>query len=77
MLVFFPFFWEECDTAKLRETPKASSTKLSPKGFNGQVNDLGYGKNLEDATMGDPQPNPKSFLDMDAVHRLNGCGCLV
>jgi len=46
----------------LRETPKALSTKLNPKGFDGQGNDLGYGKNLKDIAMDDPQPSPKSCL---------------
>jgi len=41
----------------------------------GQGNDLGYGKNLRDVTMDNPQPSPKDkLLSMDAVHRLNGDG---
>ena len=42
----------------------------------GRGNDLGYGKNCKDVTMGNPQPSPKSFSwkDMDAVQRLNGNG---
>ena len=47
------------DTVKLREHPKASSTKRRSKERRGQVNDLGYGDNDEDATMGNPQPSPK------------------
>ena len=47
------------DTVKLREHPKASSTKRRSKELRGQVNCLGYGKNDEDATMGNPQPSPK------------------
>ena len=65
----------KCNTAKLREHPKALSTKLNSKGFNGRGNDLGYGKNLKDFAMGNPQPSPKSFKDMDAVQRLDGSGC--
>jgi hypothetical protein len=38
-----------CDIIKLREHPKASLTKYLPKGMYGQGNDLGYGKNSEDA----------------------------
>ena len=41
--------------------------------LDGQGNDLGYGKNDIDVTMGNPQPSPKSS-DMDAVQRLNGSG---
>ena len=45
------------DTPKLRGTPKASDTKPVTKVTGGQVNCLGYGKNSEDAPMGDPQPS--------------------
>ena len=38
----------------------------------GRGNDLGYGKNDQDVTMGNPQPSPtEAFASMDAVHRLN------
>ena len=43
----------------------------------GQGNDLGYGKNGEDGTMGNPQPSAKGFFyqrPMRAVQRLNGGG---
>jgi len=52
-----------CDTVKLREPPKASSTKLDWKQSNGRVNSPGYGNNDEDGTMGNPQPSPKSGDD--------------
>jgi hypothetical protein len=41
--------------------------------IDGQGNDLGYGKNVKDVTMDDPQPSPKQvkLTCMDAVHRLN------
>ena len=48
------------DTLKLRETPKASGTKLAPKGAGGQANGLGYGDSSDDATMDDPQPSPST-----------------
>ena len=50
------------NTVKLRENPKALSTKLNSKEFNGQANDLGYGKNLKDIIVGNSQPSSKSFL---------------
>ena len=37
-----------CDTVKLREVPKAATTKPSPKGGGGRGNDLGYGNNVAD-----------------------------
>ena len=41
----------------------------------GRVNDLGYGNNGGDETMGNPQPSPKCSPEhTDAVHRLNGSG---
>jgi len=42
--------------------------------LDGRGNDLGYSKNVEDATMGNPQPSPKlstAVESTDAVHRLN------
>jgi hypothetical protein len=65
------------DIFKLREHPKDFTTKLSSKGASGRANSPGYGKNVKYVTMGNPQPSPKSFLDMDAVHRLNGDGCTI
>lgn len=59
------------NTIKLREHPKASPTKRYSKEQRGQGNDLGYGKNGDDATMGNLQPSPKGLRPMDAVHRLN------
>jgi len=58
----------------LREHPKALTTKSVgktywwPKG-----NDLGYGNNVKDVTMDNPQPSPKLLIkkSMGAVHRLN------
>ena len=61
--------WSE--TVKLRGLPKALSTKLCMKVHGGRGNDLGYGKNLKDVTMDNPQPSAKS-RDMRAVHRLDG-----
>jgi hypothetical protein len=46
--------------SKLRETPKAFSTKFTIKVVDGQVNSLVYGKNENDwpfqGQMGNPQP---------------------
>jgi hypothetical protein len=47
------------NTVKLREHPKALSTKQLWKHNCGQGNDLGYSKNDKDNTMGNPQPSPK------------------
>ncbi len=66
----------------MRGVPKAVATKEVSKGAFGRGNDLGYGKNVTDATMDNPQPSPKSkklspgwvIFDMDAVQRLNGGG---
>lgn len=44
------------------------------KARRGQGNDLGYGKNDRDATMGNPQPSPSRREPRDAVQRLNGGG---
>jgi hypothetical protein len=49
------------------------------KGPRGQGNDRGYGNNVKDATMGDPQPSPTPETSRvgpgrDAVQRLNGDG---
>jgi hypothetical protein len=69
----------DCQTVKLREHPKALDTKRRRKLWRGQVNALGYGKNLRDdgsvvePKMGNPQPSPTGPSGpMDAVHRLNG-----
>ena len=51
--------FQDGNTVKLREHPKASATKYNWKQLYGQVNSLGYGKNVEDTTMGNPQPSPK------------------
>ena len=48
------------NTIKLRGPPKASTTKRCAKAGRGQGNDLGYSNNVEDGTMGNPQPTPKS-----------------
>lgn len=37
----------------------------------GWGNDLGYGKNVKDVTMDNPQPSPKVVSTMDAVQRLD------
>ena len=57
----------------MRGVPKALTTKHRWKHILcGRGNDLGYGKNVKDSTMDNPQPSPKVFLyTMDAVHRLN------
>jgi hypothetical protein len=47
------------DTVKLREPPKAFTTKPLSKDSGGRVNSPGYSNNVKDATMGDPQPSPK------------------
>ena len=39
-----------------------------------QGNDLGYGNNLEDVTMGNPQPRPTVPHGMGKVQRLDGGG---
>jgi hypothetical protein len=53
-----------CYTTKLRELPKALSTKQSEKSGCGQGNDLGYSNNLKDRwpkpKMGNPQPSPST-----------------
>jgi hypothetical protein len=67
----------------LRGVPKALTTKHRWKHLLcGRGNDLGYGKNVKDITMDNPQPSPKVFLliyknTMDAVHRLNVGGVLL
>ena len=50
------------DTVKLRETPKAFTTKLLLKNSGGRVNSPGYSNSVKDATMGNPQPSPKDHL---------------
>ena len=46
------------DTVKLRETSKALTTAARRKVWvQHRGNDLGDGKNVRDATMGDPQPS--------------------
>lgn len=53
------------DIIKLREVPKALSTKSARKLADGRGNDLGYGKNDRDdanAEMDYPQPSPKPFF---------------
>jgi len=44
LLVIVPY----CETFKLREHPKALTTKSIGKLIDGQGNDLGYGKNVKD-----------------------------
>ena len=65
-----------CKTVKLREPPKALTTKRGSKEIpRGQGNDLGYGKNVNDVTMENLQPSSKlkeNTFNMSAVHRLNG-----
>ena len=59
----------------MREISKTSSTKLVDESSGGQANCLGYGHNLEDVTMSDPQPSlygEKSLLG--TVQRLDGGG---
>lgn len=46
----------DCNTIKLREHPKALTTKSVGKPPDGL---LGYGKNVKDTTMDNPQPSPK------------------
>jgi hypothetical protein len=59
------------NTVKLRGHPKDFTTKLQLKNCSGQVNSLGYGKNVKYVTMDNPQPSPKLFVSMGAVHRLD------
>jgi len=40
----------------------------------GLVNNQGYGNNVKDVTIGNPQPSPINNNNMDAVHRLNVSG---
>jgi hypothetical protein len=47
------------DTVKLREPPKAFTTKLASKDVSGRANSPGYSQNVKDVTMGDLQPSPK------------------
>jgi hypothetical protein len=63
------------NTVKLREPPKAFTTKLSSKGDSGRANSPGYSNSVKDVTMGNPQPSPKGVKPMDAVQRLDGSGC--
>lgn len=62
------------NTIKLREHPKASSTKRYLKKYRGQGNDLGYGKNDEDVQWAICSQVLNRFIGTDAVHRLNGGG---
>jgi hypothetical protein len=70
---------EACNTVKLRGRPKAFATKHLWKHMCGRVNSPGYGKTAKDVTMDNPQPSPKDpfYGSMDAVHRLNGSGCVL
>jgi hypothetical protein len=46
---------------------KPTTTKLMLKGVGGRGNDLGYGNNVEDITMDNPQPSPKSWGFMPQI----------
>jgi hypothetical protein len=61
----------EGDTVKLREHPKARTTKPTPKGAGGRGNDLGYGNNVRDATVDNLQPSATARRATRAVHRLD------
>jgi hypothetical protein len=65
------------ETVKLRETPKVCNTKHIQKCICGQVNSLGYSKNLQNSSfekMDNPQPTP-AFANICKgkvnAHRLN------
>jgi hypothetical protein len=50
------------NTVKLREPPKAFTTKLLSKDNGGRANSPGYSKSVKDVTMGNPQPSPKDLF---------------
>jgi hypothetical protein len=50
------------NTVKLRETPKAFTTKLLLKNSSGRVNSPGYSNSVKDVTMGNLQPSPKGHF---------------
>jgi hypothetical protein len=52
------------DTLKLQVPSRRGNT------VGGQGNDLGYGKNLEDVTIGNPQPSPKSHYFAQVIWML-------
>jgi hypothetical protein len=71
LVVFF-----DGNTLKLRGPPKGFTPKpVYSKEAGGQVNSLGYGKNVSHVTMGNPQPSPYSlFMVWGRFRDLMGVG---
>ena len=59
------------------ESLKGSLPNQCSKEAGGQVNSLGYGKNVSHATMGNPQPSPYSLLVWGRFRDLMGVGSWV
>ena len=72
------FFFRAATPSNCGDPLKGSLPNRYLKGVGGQVNSLGYGKNVNYVKMGNPQPSPYNPLFtlgvMGKVQRLDGGG---